>query len=73
MGFNIVLGGYMSINRVTESIDSKMWVPTDRNSVVAVSEAILRIFCDEGERKNCQKSRLMWLIEEHSVDKYKKQ
>jgi len=72
MGFNIVLGGYMSIKRVAESIDSKMWVPADRNSVVAVSEAILRIFRDEGERKNRQKARLMWLVEEYGVDEYKK-
>ena len=73
MGFNIVLDGYMSIEHVAEYIDSKMWVPTDRNSVVAVSEAILRIFRDERECKNRQKSRLMWLIEEHGVDEYKKQ
>lgn len=71
MGFNVVLGGYMSIKRVAESIDSKMWIPADRNSVVTFTEAILRIFRDEGNRKDRQKARLMWLVEEYGVDEFK--
>jgi len=71
MGFNVVLGGYMSIKRVAESIDSKMWIPSDRNSVVTLCEAILRIFRDEAERKNRQKARLMWLVEKYGVDEWK--
>ena len=71
MGFNVVLGGYMSIKRVAESIDSKMWIPADRNSVITLCEAILRIFRDEGERKDRQKARLMWLVEKYGVDEYK--
>mmetsp|Transcript_15448 Transcript_15448/g.18313 ORF Transcript_15448/g.18313 Transcript_15448/m.18313 type:complete len:608 (+) Transcript_15448:75-1898(+) len=71
MGFNVVLGGYMSIKRIAESIDSKMWIPSDRTSVVALCEAILRIFRDEGERKNRQKGRLMWLVEKYGVDEWK--
>ena len=71
MGFNIVLGGYMSIKRVAHAIDSNMWVPADRNSVVAVSEAILRIFRDESERKDRQKARLMWLVEKYGVANFK--
>lgn len=72
MGFNVVLGGYMSIKRVAESIDSKMWIPADRNSVVTLCEAILRIFRDEGDRKDRQKARLMWLVEKYGVDEFKK-
>jgi len=71
MGFNVVLGGYMSIKRVAESVDSKMWIPCDRNSVVTLCEAILRIFRDESERKNRQKARLMWLVEKYGVDDWK--
>jgi len=71
MGFNVVLGGYMSIKRVAESIHSGMWIRSDRNSVVTFCEAILRVFRDEGERKNRQKARLMWLIEEYGVEEYK--
>lgn len=72
MGFNVVLGGYMSIKRVAESIHSDMWIPADRNSVVTFCEAILRIFRDEGNRKDRQKARLMWLVEEYGVEEYKK-
>jgi ferredoxin-nitrite reductase len=71
MGFNVVLGGYMSIKRVAESVDSKMWIPADRNSVVTLCEAILRIFRDEGDRKDRQKARLMWLVEKYGVDEFK--
>ncbi|KAL3937351.1 MAG: hypothetical protein SGBAC_007530 [Bacillariaceae sp.] len=71
MGFNVALGGYMSIKRVAESIDSKMWIPADRNSVVTLCEAILRVFRDEGERKDRQKARLMWLVEKYGVDGFK--
>ena len=34
MGFNVVLGGYMSIKRVAESIDMNLWVPADVDAVV---------------------------------------
>jgi len=71
MGFNVVLGGYMSIKRVAESVDSGMWVPAERTSVVALCEAILRYFRDEGNRKDRQKARLMWLVEEYGVEEFK--
>jgi ferredoxin-nitrite reductase len=72
MGFNVVLGGYMSIKRVAESIDSGMWIKADRESVVTLCEAILRIFRDESERKDRQKARLMWLVEKYGVEEFKK-
>jgi ferredoxin-nitrite reductase len=72
MGFNVVLGGFMSIKRVAESIDSGMWIKADRETVVTLVEAILRIFRDESERKDRQKARLMWLIEKYGVDEFKK-
>jgi len=62
----------MSVKRVAESIDSNMWIPGDRNSVVTLCEAILRIFRDEGNRKDRQKGRLMWLVEAYGVEDYKK-
>lgn len=71
MGFNVVLGGFMSIKRVAESIDSDMWIPADRNSVVTLCEAILRIFRDESDRKDRQKARLMWLVEKYGVAEFK--
>lgn len=71
MGFNVVLGGYMSIKRVAESVPANMWIHADRNSVVTLSEAILRIFRDEGERKDRQKARLIWLVEKYGVENFK--
>jgi ferredoxin-nitrite reductase len=71
MGFNLVLGGYMSIKRVAEAVHSGMWIPADRNSVVTLSEAILRIFRDESDRKDRQKARLMWLVEKYGVEGWK--
>lgn len=71
MGFNVVLGGYMSIKRVAESVDSGMWIPADRESVVTLCEAILRIFRDESDRKDRQKARLMWLVEKYGVESFK--
>jgi ferredoxin-nitrite reductase len=71
MGFNLVLGGYMSIKRVAEAVHSEMWIPADRNSVVTLCEAILRIFRDESERKDRQKARLMWLVEKYGIEGWK--
>lgn len=48
-----------------------MWIPADRNSVVALSEAVLRIFRDESDRKDRQKARLMWLVEKYGTVKFK--
>ena len=52
MGFNVVLGGYMSTKRVAESIDMNLWLPDNVAATVELSTAILRIFRDEGERKD---------------------
>ena len=65
MGFNIVLGGYMSVKRVAESVDMNVWIPADVNVAVELAAAILRIFRDEGGRKDRQTARLMWLVEQY--------
>ena len=73
MGFNVILGGYMSIKRVAHSIPADIWIPADVSSAVILCEAILRIFRDEGARGDRQKARLMWLIEEKGVDAFRSQ
>mmetsp|Transcript_52110 Transcript_52110/g.95937 ORF Transcript_52110/g.95937 Transcript_52110/m.95937 type:complete len:711 (+) Transcript_52110:81-2213(+) len=65
MGFNVVLGGYMSKTRVAESIDMDLWIPATVDASVTLSTAILRIFRDEGSRGDRNKGRLMWLIESY--------
>jgi ferredoxin-nitrite reductase len=64
-GFNIVLGGYMSPKRVAESIDMNLWIPGTVEASVALVRAIIRIFRDEGTRKDRSKGRLMWLVESY--------
>jgi ferredoxin-nitrite reductase len=71
MGFNVVLGGYMSIKRVAESVKTDMWIPSDADSVVTFCEAIIRIFRDESDRKDRQKARLLWLVEKYGIPEFK--
>jgi ferredoxin-nitrite reductase len=63
MGFNVVVGGYMSIKRVAESVDMDVWIPADVDTAVELTTAILRIFRDEGARADRQKARLIWQVE----------
>jgi len=69
-GFNVVVGGYMSIKRVAESVALDVWVPGDAYSCEALCEAILRLFRDEGSRDDRQKARLMWLVESYGADAF---
>jgi len=71
MGFNVVLGGYMSTKRVAEAVEMDMWIPATVDATICLCEAILRIFRDEGARKDRQKARLMWLVEEKGVETFK--
>ncbi|GMH46247.1 hypothetical protein TrRE_jg6468 [Triparma retinervis] len=69
-GFNVVLGGYMSIKRVAESVKTDIWVRGDIESVHGLCDCILEVFRDEGERKDRQKARLMWLVEKYGVEEF---
>ena len=69
IGFNVVLGGYFSIKRAAESVPMGVWVP--EKDALNLCKAILRLFRDEGGRGDRQKARLMWLIEEWGMDKFK--
>jgi ferredoxin-nitrite reductase len=67
IGFNVVVGGFFSASRVEAAVPLDVWVPP--SDVVALCEAILILFRDNGPRANRQKSRLMWLIDEWGLDK----
>jgi ferredoxin-nitrite reductase len=68
-GFNIIVGGFFSAKRCEAAIPLNAWVlPED---VVAVCRAVLEVFRDNGPRANRQKSRLMWLIDEWGLDKFR--
>lgn len=68
-GFNILVGGFFSAKRCEAAIPLDAWVsPAD---VVAVCRGVLEIFRDHGLRANRQKSRLMWLIDEWGLEKFR--
>ncbi|MEH2038257.1 ferredoxin--nitrite reductase [Nostoc sp.] len=68
-GFNVLVGGFFSAKRCEAAIPLNAWVAPE--DVVALCRAVLEVFRDHGPRANRQKSRLMWLIDEWGVDKFR--
>jgi ferredoxin-nitrite reductase len=68
-GFNILVGGFFSAKRCDAAIPLNAWVAPE--DVVAVCRAILEIYRDHGLRANRQKARLMWLIDEWGLEKFR--
>ncbi|NES71151.1 MAG: ferredoxin--nitrite reductase, partial [Okeania sp. SIO2D1] len=68
-GFNVLVGGFFSAKRCAAAIPLDAWL--EPNQVVAICRAILELFRDYGLRGNRQKSRLMWLIDEWGLDKFR--
>jgi ferredoxin-nitrite reductase len=68
-GFNVLVGGFFSAKRCEAAIPLNVWVLPEQ--VVAISEAILVLYRDNGPRANRQKSRLMWLIDEWGMEKFR--
>lgn len=69
VGFNVLVGGFFSARRCAEAIPLDVWVSP--NEVVAVCEAVLHVYRDHGPRNNRQKSRLMWLLDEWGVERFR--
>ncbi|MGK7891582.1 MAG: ferredoxin--nitrite reductase [Leptolyngbyaceae cyanobacterium] len=70
LGFNVVVGGFFSAKRCAAAIPMNAWVQPD-GQVTSLCRAILEVFRDNGSRANRQKSRLMWLIDEWGLDKFR--
>lgn len=68
-GFNVIVGGFFSAKRCEAAIPLPAWVPPE--DVVAVCKAVLEVFRDHGLRANRQKARLMWLIDQWGLDKFR--
>ncbi|OZH53758.1 ferredoxin--nitrite reductase, partial [Hydrocoleum sp. CS-953] len=68
-GFNVLVGGFFSAKRCEAAIPLNAWV--EPNQVVALCRALLEVYRDYGLRGNRQKSRLMWLIDEWGVAKFR--
>ena len=68
-GFNALVGGFISASRAAEAVPLNAWVP--ESDVVAMTHAVLTTFRDYGHRGNRQKCRMMWLVEEMGLEKFK--
>ncbi|AUT00177.1 ferredoxin--nitrite reductase [Nostoc sp. CENA543] len=68
-GFNILVGGFFSAKRCEAAIPLNAWVTPEE--VLEVCRAILEVYRDNGLRANRLKSRLMWLIDEWGIDKFR--
>ncbi|MEH1906642.1 MAG: ferredoxin--nitrite reductase [Nostoc sp.] len=68
-GFNILVGGFFSAKRCEAAIPLNAWVAPE--DVVNLCRAVLEVFRDHGPRANRQKSRLMWLIDEWGLEKFR--
>jgi ferredoxin-nitrite reductase len=75
LGFNVVVGGYISAQRAAMSVPMGVWVPAEDQAVVDLCCAILSVYSDhglaEGLRENRAKARLMWLVEGWGVEKFR--
>jgi ferredoxin-nitrite reductase len=69
-GYNIIVGGYLSVQRAIESVPMDAWVPAGE-PVVSLCHAVLTVFRDYGTRGNRQKCRMMWLVEEMGVERFR--
>ncbi|GFE70575.1 ferredoxin--nitrite reductase [Chroococcus sp. FPU101] len=70
LGFNVLVGGFFSAKRCEAAIPLNAWVSAN-DDVVDLSRAILEVYRDHGLRSNRQKSRLMWLIDEWGLEKFR--
>ncbi len=70
-GFNVLVGGFFSGKRCDAAIPMNVWVAPDE--VVEFSLSILRLFRDNGLRANRMKARLMFLIDEWGIEKFRAQ
>ena len=74
LGFNVLVGGYLSAQRCAEALTMNVWVPPN-DDVVELSLAILKVYSDnglaEGLRESRQKARLMWLIDKWGMEKFR--
>ncbi|HEY9844939.1 MAG TPA: hypothetical protein V6D03_01965, partial [Candidatus Caenarcaniphilales bacterium] len=69
LGFNVIVGGYFAPSNYVAAIPFDVWV--DPRDVVAVTEAIMVVFRDNGPREKRQKCRIMHLIEVWGLEKFR--
>lgn len=74
LGFNVLIGGYLSAQRCAESIPMDVWVPAN-DDVIDLSCTILTVYSEqglaEGLRENRAKARLMWLVDKWGMEAFR--
>ena len=74
LGFNVLVGGYLSAQRCAEAVPLNAWLPANEEGI-ALSCAILKVYTEnglaEGLRENRGKARLMWLIDKWGIEKFR--
>lgn len=74
LGFNVLVGGYLSAQRQVEAVPINVWVPAN-DDVIKLSIAILTVYTQngltEGLRENRQRARLMWLVDTWGVERFR--
>lgn len=75
LGFNVLVGGYLSAQRCAESIPLGVWLPANDDDIVEFSRAVLTVYTQngaaEGLRTSRPKARMMWLVETWGVEKFR--
>ncbi len=69
LGFNVLVGGFFSAKRCEAAVPLNVWVSPEE--VAELCLAILMVFRDHGLRANRQKARLMWLIDQWGIDRFR--
>lgn len=69
IGFNIIVGGYFAPNQYVAAIPFDAWIGSE--DVLALTEAMMIVYRDNGPRENRQKCRIMHLINQWGIEKFR--
>ena len=74
VGFNVLVGGYLSAQRCVEAVPLNVWVKPN-HEVLDLSRAILTVYTSHGLaaglRASRAKARLMWLIDQWGLERFR--
>jgi ferredoxin-nitrite reductase len=71
IGFNVIVGGYFAPNQYIAAIPLNAWVPP--SDVLALTKAMMEVYRDNGPRENRQKCRMMYLINQWGMEKFREE
>ncbi len=71
IGFNVIVGGYFAPNQYVAAIPLNAWVPP--SDVLALTKAMMEVYRDNGPRENRQKCRMMHLMNQWGIEKFREE